>query len=204
MTAHDNAEPKTTENFETLLKEAGEGSEAAVWRLLDVYGPHLARAINRRFPEALRAKLDPADIAQSVWISLLRHPSRMAKISSPEQLLAYLAGMARWKTIDVHRTFTESQNRDVRREQSLDELLQNTDNGPLTDNPIASRNMSPSSITSMRERWDRAIAATGPRGAEVLKLRLCGRSQDEIAAELSVSTATVRRTMRSLRESLQL
>jgi len=194
MTAH--ADDKST--FKELVELAAEGSDEAIWTLLQRYSKNILRVVRRHLPAEIRTKVDSTDIVQSVWKSLLRNETKFDTDCSPEQLIAYLAGMARLKVYETHRHFTTMKG-DVHREQSL--------NAQTTDQtePIEVRDRRtprPDVIASARDNWTRAIDATGDRGRMIVDMRLRGLTLSEISAEMNISLSTVRRTLDALLHSL--
>ena len=181
-------------SFEELVGRITEGSETAVWEMLERYSHSIRRAIRRRLPTELQHRIDSADIVQSVWKSLLRQGIKPGQFNTPEDFVAYLSKMAKWKLYETHRRFTKFEGLDVRRETS----------GLGTDARIADRRIdSPSSIAQVREKWELALKSAGLRGQQVLQLKLQGLTLDEIAQQASLSKATVRRDIGSLLASLQ-
>ena len=194
MTPH--ADDKST--FKELVELAAEGSDEAIWTLLQRYSKNILRVVRRHLPAEIRAKVDSTDIVQSVWKSLLRNETKFDADCSPEQLIAYLAGMARLKVYETHRHFTTMKG-DVHREQSLS--AQTTDQ----TEPIEVRDQRtprPDVIASARDNWTRAIDATGERGRMIVDMRLRGLTLTEISAEMNISLSTVRRTLDALLHSL--
>ncbi len=190
--------------FEDLIAQIAGGSEAAVWELLERYSKNILRVVRRHLPAEIRGKVDSTDMVQSVWKSLLRHPSRMTEIADPERFVAYLAGMARLKVLETHRHFTQLQAFNVRREVRIDlESRTHRPGEPAGGDPMADRrSRTPSSIASAREKWSIAVSREGIRGGEILQLRLQGLTHREIANRLALSESTVRRTLHSMLQSL--
>lgn len=189
--------------FEALLEAMAQGSQTAVWELIDRYSTNILRVVRRRLPAEIQSKVDPADIVQSVWKSLLRKQDRLQPFATPEQFVAYLAGMARLKVLETHRHFTACEAFDVHREENT-ELIAAAPGRDRTPSPLLDRRGStPSSIVQTREKWEHALATAGDRGQQVVQLRLQGLTQDEIAEQLRLSKSTVRRILHSMLKSLE-
>jgi RNA polymerase sigma factor (sigma-70 family) len=184
--------------FKELVELAADGSDEAVWTLLDRYSKNILRVVRRHLPAEIRSKVDSTDIVQSVWKSLLRNEARFDSDCSPEQLIAYLAGMARLKVYETHRHFTTMKG-DVHREQSLSS---HAEDPARTVEVNDNRTPRPDVIASARENWTRAIDITGERGRKIVDMRLRGLTLLEISTEMNVSLSTVRRVLDALLQSL--
>jgi RNA polymerase sigma factor (sigma-70 family) len=194
------------ENFEQLMGRLAEGSEDAGWELLDRYSTNILRAVRRHLPAKLRRTVDSTDIVQSVWKSLLRKGPSLDSLGSPDQLIAYLAGMARLKVLESQRAHSRRQPHAPNAESAA----VNADTGRgerRTAVDVAQcqdlRRKTPSSIVEFRETWNLALEHLGARGERVIELRLQGRTLDEIAGELQLGKRTVQRILAALLESLE-
>jgi RNA polymerase sigma factor (sigma-70 family) len=195
----------TSHSFESLMHRAAEGSEEAVWELLERYSKNILRVVRRYLPAEIRSKVDSTDIVQSVWKSLLRKGAKLEPNGTPQQLIAYLAGMARLKVYETHRHYTTMKAFDLGRERSLhqasgpDDTLEERNSGrELQD----MRSQEPGAIASSRENWHRAMELSGERGRKIVELRLRGLTLTEVAEEMQISVSTVRRVLESLFQSL--
>src|SRR5262245_25861140 len=112
----------TVSKFDQLMADVASGSEEAIWELLDTYTPFVLRAVRLSLPSAVRQKLDSQDIAQTLWASLLLGHKDLAKLESPDRLIAFLCRAAKNKVIDKTRRLT-SQKADVARETRLDQRI---------------------------------------------------------------------------------
>ena len=168
------------------------GSQDAAWELIEVYGPHVRRYVRRTLTSDLRSKFDSIDFAQIVWASFFREPQRIRALTTPQQLLGYLATMARNKVIDESRRRLDSRKHDVRRE----EPLEHTPSGK--ERLLHSHDPSPSSVAVARERWNRLVGNQPEDVRRMLELRFCGETYDEIARRLEINEKTVRRTLARL------
>lgn len=168
------------------------GSQDAAWELIEVYGPHVQRYVRRTLTSDLRSKFDSIDFAQIVWASFFREPQRIRQLTSPQQLLAYLASMARNKVIDESRRRLDTQKHDIRREVSL-EATNGREGGSLH-----SHDPSPSSVAVARERWNRLVHNQPEDVRRILEMRFEGESYCEIARRMQVNERTVRRAIARL------
>lgn len=178
--------------FTQLMDQLQHGSQDAAWELIEVYGPHVRRYVRRTLTSDMRSKFDSIDFAQVVWASFFREPQRIRELTTPQQLLGYLATMARNKVIDESRKRLDSRKRDVRREESLE----HTKSGEKR--LLHSHDPSPSSVAVARERWNRLVRNQPEDVRQILELRFRGETYDEIARRLDINEKTVRRTLARL------
>lgn len=192
-------------SFDELMQQASCGSEEAVWLLLERYSKNILRVVRRHLPSELRSKVDSTDIVQSVWKSLISKGAKFDDAATPEKLIAYLAGMARYKVYETHRHYTTMKAFDLNREQSLAQLPSGRDPAASEKAEIElhdSRAQDPGEIVSTRDNWQRAMSNSGDRGQKIVALRLQGLTHAEVAERLEISVSTVRRVLDALLESL--
>ncbi len=180
--------------FSQLMDQLQHGSQDAAWELIEVYGPHVRRYVRRTLTSDMRSKFDSIDFAQIVWASFFREPQRIRELTTPQQLLGYLATMARNKVISESRRRLDTLKHDVRREVSLE----CTDSGAAR--ALHSHDPSPSSVAVARERWNRLVGNQPDDVRRILELRFAGETYDEIARRLDMNEKTVRRTLARLIE----
>ena len=191
-------------DFEALMQRVAGGSEAAVWQLLDRYSKNILRTVRRHLPTEIRSKVDSVDIVQSVWKSLLRKGPRLDDLATADQLIAYVASMARLKVYETHRHYTKQAKTDVRREvRQAGVVPPETPRTGEAPDPIDRRASTPSAIVQAQENWECAVKRLGTRAEQVVELRLQGATLDEIAEQLTLSKSTVRRVLASMLNSLE-
>jgi RNA polymerase sigma-70 factor (ECF subfamily) len=178
--------------FTQLMDRLTHGSQDAAWELIEVYGPHVRRYVRRTLTQDLRSKFDSIDFAQVVWASFFREPDRIRQLTTPQQLLGYLASMARNKVVSETRKRIFSQKHDIRREVSLE----NTEPGEA----LVSSDPTPSSVAVARERWNRLVDRQPADVRRILELRFQGETYDEIAKRMQINERTVRRAIARLIE----
>jgi RNA polymerase sigma factor (sigma-70 family) len=178
--------------FRDLMRRVREGSQDAAWELVDQYGESIRRAVRRVLNERLRSKFDSLDFVQIVWNSFFRADDRAVQFDRPEELAAYLVGMARNKVgMEVrHRLMTEKRN--LRREQSLDQL---GDNGHPD---LPSPQPSPIDVAIAHEQWDRMLEGQPSHYQQIVHLRLQGHTYQSIADAVHLDECTVRRFLKKL------
>ena len=187
--------PNHNNEFEKLMADWASGSDEAAWHIAEHYTPHILRAVRRHLPKAMRAKVDSQDFAQIVWVSMLMKRSYLARVKSPEQLIAILVSAAQHRVIDAYRRLVKGKTRALAREipfEAARKAQLNVNYPQLSGGPF-DRNLSPSQTAGVREKWCRLCELLSPRDRKVLTMRIRGFSYDEISASAKTSRATIKR-----------
>lgn len=174
-----------------LLREALEGDEEGLARLLEGYRGRMRRMVDARLDDRLRGRIDASDVIQEAYADVVTGLGRY--LDNPEVSfflwVRYLTGV---KLDNLHRHHLGTQKRDARREvrhflrgapeassACLAEVLM--DDGP-----------SPSEVAVQREGLALALAALSSDERELLALRhLEGLENAEIAELVGVSVNAV-------------
>jgi len=180
--------PSLDNTFDALMKRISEGSDDAVWELMDRYHSSIMYVIRRRIPHGLRRKVDSTDIAQSVWKSLLRMEDTLCDVSSANQFVALISEMARRKTNETARNLMR-EKRDLRIEVPLDPVAEEANDANRAT--VDRQALPPGALIELQERWDREVARAGKHARAIVAFRLQGLENDEIAADLGVSVRNV-------------
>jgi RNA polymerase sigma factor (sigma-70 family) len=170
--------------FRKLIDQVQQGSHEAAQQLAEAYGPHVRRYVHRALSRDLRSQYDSLDFVQLVWASFFHQPEDLPQIDSPEQLIAYLVGMARHKLLDEKRRLYVQKN-DVAREQRID----------VPEKHITSRDPTPSAVAIFREEWDTLVTRQPAEVGRVVQLRYEGATYREIADELQIHERTARKAI---------
>lgn len=179
--------------FAALLDEVRAGSQDAAWRLVEKYGRDVQRFVRRSLNQRLRSKFDSLDFVQIVWGSFFRTPERLHGIERAEQLIAYLATLAKFKVLTEVRRRLETEKYDVMREDTRNEAR------PIPDMNFADT-PTPSSVAIAKERWETLIAGEPEQVRRIVELRLRGTTFNEIADHLHIHETTARKTIKRLLE----
>jgi RNA polymerase sigma factor (sigma-70 family) len=180
--------------LQELFASIREGSEEAVWRLIEVYGPHIRRVVRRHLDRRLRSRFDSLDFVQAVWASFFRDPIQARSFSSPDEIIGYLANTARNKVIDESRR-NHSGKYDVRKERSFEDQRNETD-------AIAAAEPSPHEVAIVREAWNRLLERQPAAHQEIVRLRLAGASDSDIATRMDMHERSVRKVVDRIIEQL--
>ena len=180
--------------FATLLDEISRGSEEATRNFIDLYGPHVQRAVRRRLNVRMRSRFDSHDFMQAVWASFFaRLPDLRDVLERPSSIIRFLARMASNKVVDEYRRCFESEKNNVLREQRItDDLSPSGRHRPPR----------PSEFAIAHEQWARLVEGQPEHYQQILTLRVAGETHKEIARRLNVSERTVRRVIKKLAERL--
>ena len=170
-----------------MLSEVREGSEAAVWDIIEKYEPHIQRVVRRRMSRQLRSKFDTADFVQMVWKSFFEQPHQIHSFAAPQQLMAFLVRMAMHKVDSENRRRMDTQKYDVKRERRLDHEV-----------GVERPGDRPSQIAIAREHWDLLMRKLPAHHREVVRLRLEGLTFEQIANRLGLNERTPRRVLKDL------
>lgn len=187
--------------FEQLLERVAQGSEEAAWQIVEQYSPNILRAVRQTMPDVIRPKLDSIDIVQSVWASLLLRSDGISDLDTPERFVAYLISMAKRKVLATYRHYTRVASRSVYREQQLTDADSSLDG--IQPGLAVSRDGTASAVASVREAWARTMKGCSPQETDIVKLRLSGLSDSQIAGQLNISERTVRRVLEKLASVIQ-
>ena len=182
--------------FQEILQRVEDGSDEALWELVERYGPHIQRWVKRKLDPRLRSKFDSADFVQMVWASFFRRPPEVERFSEPRQLIGYLVAMATNKVLDEHRRRLGTLKYDVNRERSLQE---NEEALPQVDKTRGT----PSQYAIAHERWRKLMDAESERNRRIVEMRIAGATYVEIAKELNVHERTVRKVIEQKLKGLE-
>ncbi len=180
------------QKLQELLRRIREGSQEAIQELYDRYSHHVLRVVRRRLDQKLRAKFDSADFTQAVWASFFIEPRHQFQFQRPEELIAFLANLARNKLVDVLRQRYGTRKYNINREHSLE------GSAALRSRDVADRQPSPSQILMAEDIWEQLLAQQSPRDRRILELLRQGCTHEEAARQVGVNEKTVRRLIRKL------
>jgi RNA polymerase sigma-70 factor (ECF subfamily) len=177
--------------FRTAMAGVRAGSPEAVWQLIADYGPHIQRVVRRRLDRRMRSKFDSLDFVQMVWASVFRNPREMWDLQQPEDLIRYLAAVARHKVIEEYRRRIIATKFGVTREESLD------DTEPV-ELPVDREQSTPSQIAMAREQWENYLRRQPERDRTILHMRIRGATFLEISQQLGIHERTARKVIARL------
>lgn len=183
------------EHFATLMRRVREGSQDAARELVELYQPHILRAVRRRLNRSLRSKFDSTDFMQAVWASFFANLPASNSLDRSESLVAFLSQLARNMVIDEFRRRLQTDKYDLSREKSLDS------SSIFPERALVGPSPTPSQLAVARERWDQLLQGQPPLHQRILALRRLGNTCEEVATKLGVHERTVRRVIRKISSS---
>jgi RNA polymerase sigma-70 factor (ECF subfamily) len=175
------------DSLDELLEKLNDGDHTAAERAFVEYEPYLRKVVRRLLPAKLRSKFDSVDVIQSVYGDVLTaFRDGGMRFGSVAQLRAFLVRATRNRFIDrvrQHRTAT-------RLEEPLGEAP--------PERLLWSSRPRPSESAEAAELWERLLALCPPEHHRLLRLRRCGATAHEIAAQIGMHEGSVRRVLRQL------
>jgi RNA polymerase sigma-70 factor (ECF subfamily) len=178
-------------DFRSLMKQISEGSEEAAWTIVEQYGELIRRAVRRVLNKKLRSKFDSLDFVQLVWSSFFRARNRLDRFEHPEQLAAFLMTIARNKVGMEVRRRLQTEKYNLNKEYSLDAPS-------MIHREISDTKPLPIDVAVARERWNRLLSGQPNHYRRIIKLRLQGRTYQNIANMMEIDESTVRRFLNKL------
>jgi RNA polymerase sigma-70 factor (ECF subfamily) len=182
----------TGPSLEALLARLRRGDETAAEELVAAYEPLLRGAVRGHLPDHLRAKLDSADVVQSVWARAL--PALRDgdwEVPDGARLRALLLTVARRRMISHYRHHRAA-------------LAREEPGGPAIDMLPAEGFPQPSEVARAGELWEQVLALCPPEHHRLLELRREGLTLDEIAERTGLHEGSVRRVIRQVSRRLAL
>ncbi len=182
-----------SESFRRLICQIENGSEEAIWRLVEDLSPHVYRVVKRRMSSSLTRRIGASDVVQATWASFLIRRRDLANFNTEDELRAYVVGIAMNKLRMSARAHLRTEARDCRREVPIEV---NTDGLPVAKEP------SPSEVVGFRENWNLFMEQQPEHYQEIVRLRVEGCKLGEIAQRLRINERTVRRVLNKLADTL--
>jgi RNA polymerase sigma-70 factor (ECF subfamily) len=193
--------------IEVWVNQARQGDALAVSKRLATYHPVLrARAVARMEP-AIRAKVEPEDILQQVYLEVFREIGRFED-RGPDSFLNWVLTILDNELVDTGRAL-HRHVRDVSREMHPDALTGAGSYWNLLDQ-LHRDSLTPSRVVRREEAVGALLACISRLSdshQQVIQLRfLEGHSVSEVAERLGKSAAAVvaltRRALEALRKSM--
>jgi RNA polymerase sigma-70 factor (ECF subfamily) len=185
------------DSFTDLMQRVAAGNEDAATDLFQRYARRLVALAASRLDPLTRQKIDPEDVAQSVWKSFfLRHGEGEFVLAGWSDLWTLLAVVTVRKCA-TRAAYFRTARRNVSREAVP--VADATDDGWK----LESDEPSPVETAILTEAVQTLLAELHPRDRDVLVLSLQGLSVTETAERIGRAERTVRRIMEEVRERLE-
>lgn len=178
----------TTEH-DDFVRNVRSGAPEATSELFHQYANRLIGLARKHIEERNRAKVDPDDIAQSVFRTFFRRTSAGEfDIANEDALWALLAQITIYKCGKWNRHFRAGK-RDSQKEVSIEALLE-------------SIQPEPQEAGELSDLVERVLSQLDDRSRTICELRLQGYQIGEIAYKINCAQATVYRDLNQIRDSL--
>jgi RNA polymerase sigma-70 factor (ECF subfamily) len=187
-----------SESFIRLLTELRQGDEQAAAEVFERYTRRLIGLARSRLDQRIAARVEADDVVQSVYGSFFRRVERGEfDLEGWTSLWALLAQITIFKC-NRQVVFHRAQKRDLRRDQ------------PGSDGPEAndrfepfSRDPSPEEVLALTELLESLLRGLPEQYRQIVSLRLAGHTPPEISSAAQVSSRTVERVIRLVKDHLQ-
>jgi RNA polymerase sigma-70 factor (ECF subfamily) len=180
------------EQPEALLEHGRSGDPVALGRLLELYRNYLRLQARTLIGRALQVRLDPSDLVQETFLEAARDFAAFVGTTEAE-LIAWLRQILIRNLADQVR-HSQADKRDVRRQESLEVLLEQS--RQAAEQALAQASSSPSAQARRREQavlLADAFEALAPDYREVILLRHVEHLKfEEIATRMGRSAGAVR------------
>lgn len=189
----------TQVNSVDLLALVRDGDSQAETELFDRYLNRLIPMVEKRISPALRQRFGPEDIVQSAYRSFFSEVrNNRVTIDESGQLWSLLAAIAINKLLgQVERHTAKKRTPAVEQRLTDDGSLCNIGPVVIADEPT------PDQIVAIADELSRVMAMLDDTQGRMLRLRLQGRTIEEVAAAVGRSERTVRRLLDRLRADLE-
>ena len=178
-------------SFADVMARLRAGDSDAARAVFDRFARRLIGLARNRLDTKIRQKVDPEDVALSVYKSFfLRHAKGQFELANWDRLWALLTVIAVCKCIRLHKQFhTQKQNVDL--EVSLQPAGDDSDGGW----EALAREPSPAEAAMLTETVERLLAELAGRDRAIVTLALQGYSAVEICEQLGRPERTVYRVL---------
>ncbi len=186
--------PTEGHDFDRFAHLLQKGNNDAAQILLQKYAIRMREIAARHIGAALRPKVDPEDVVQSVLGSFFVN-LRAGKydIDSSRNLRGLLAIMVARKCARYANRYSVA-NRDWRRERSISQVQRDGE----TEELLTDRDPLPEESVMMAELLDLWIATFDAMDRRIIELLLLGHNTQEITLQVQCSQRTVQRTIQRL------
>ena len=171
----------STDDFRPLLNP--QTADPALAALYEVSDGFLRRAARRWLTRDIRQRADSQDVAQAVWMGLLRGGVSADQFQGAEQVRAFLVKAVRNQVVDQAR----------RHQVASAAEAHDRSGGPAER--VADGRPRPSQEAAAVDLWERMNALCPPEHRPILELRREGLTLDEVAARVGLHEGSIRRVL---------
>ncbi len=179
-------------DFPAFLARLEAGDSDATKKLFDDYSRKLIQLAANNIHPALLKRFDGEDVVQSVFRSFYRRQEEgKFQIEHSQQLWQLLVTLTLCKTRSHARKHTAEQ-RDATADQAL-----------AHENQILAQQPSSVEAIALWEEISVVLDGLPERTAEIISMRLEGRTRSEIASQLDLSRQSIHRILKLVQERLE-
>jgi RNA polymerase sigma-70 factor (ECF subfamily) len=172
-----------------LIARLRDGDARAMTDFVTHYRPALERVASGAISPALRNRISPDSVAQSVCRTFLdRMDADPFVVRDESRLWSLLCAIALTKVRERVR-FHRRHKRSVEREIPIEAAPEPADRGAAPDEAVA-----------LRDAFEHLLSELGDEERRILLLKVEGRTQTAIAEEVGCSERTVRRLLHALEQ----
>lgn len=185
----------TGHSVTVLLQQVKGGDEDAAFAIWERYFGRLVALAERRLPDGMGRVTGPEDIASSAFECLLRgaREGRFRQLESRDDLWQILVVIAVRRTCNVIR----SSNRRAKGESRLVGNEDDVRNGLVRE---IDNNPTPESLLMVQEVFEVLMQNLDEQLQAIVRYRLAGYTQSEIATKLGITTRSIQRKMVLIRK----
>lgn len=188
------------QTFSRFLACLRAGDNAAAIQVFDRFARRLIRLAGEQMAEAIRRKVEPEDIVQSVYRSFFtRNREGQFELVNWDSVWGILTTITMRKCINRAEYF-QAQCRDVRREYALESA---GESGRYQAHTAMDREPTPLEAAILTEEVERVMTGLDERERQILSLHLQGNEVPEISSVIGRSERTVQRTLERIRKELE-
>lgn len=177
-------------NDQSDLEKWRQGDEEAAQKLFNRYIDQVMRLAQRHLGRPMAGRVDPEDIAQSVFRTFFHRASKgQFHLDDPEDLCKLLA------RITLHKTFRQiafhkraKRSAGMESGESQEALMNRIASGPTPEDAVA-----------FMDHLEHFLSQLRPGDREIINLRIEGYNNLEIAEKLGISDRKIRRLMERIR-----
>jgi RNA polymerase sigma-70 factor (ECF subfamily) len=185
--------------FDDLVARLRTGSDTAAVQVVQRFAGRLQALARTRLDGALRRKLDPEDIMQSVFRSFfIRHAAGELTEGSWDNFWTVLALITARKCSNQARHFLRDR-RNIRRETAP--RAESDDSASAME--FVSREPTPEAAALLTETLEQVMRRLDDRDQQILTLHLQGNDHRAISKETGYAERTVRRVLDHVRHHLE-
>jgi RNA polymerase sigma-70 factor (ECF subfamily) len=182
-------------DFEQLMERVRTGDPEAQRQLFERYGKAIRMIVRYRIDRRLRSQFDSIDFTQDAWASFFHGCIENCTFDKPEDLVAFLARVARHKLANAYRKrYGQPKTRRSKpktRQRRFPHFQSYSDKHPA-------RQPTPSHAALVGDEWRSLLKDKPVKIQRALVMLRDGYSQREIAERLGLNVKRIQRAIKQL------